>query len=64
MADVGMGGTGANTHDATLLQLMVAAIPATKPRRGPRRRKSGKLRADKGYNYDSHRRWLRERASS
>ncbi|ELB86449.1 transposase [Rhodococcus wratislaviensis IFP 2016] len=53
--------TGANTHDSTMLQPMVAAIPATKSRRGPRRRKPGRLRADKGYDYDIHRRWLRER---
>ncbi|ANS31158.1 transposase [Rhodococcus opacus] len=47
-------------HDSTLLQPMVSAIPAVKSRRGPRRRKPGKLRADKGYDYDEHRRWLRE----
>ncbi|QHE73888.1 Mobile element protein (plasmid) [Rhodococcus sp. WAY2] len=51
---------GANTHDSTLLQPMVSAIPAVKSRRGPRRRKPGKLRADKGYDYDKHRRWLRQ----
>jgi transposase len=39
----------------------VAAIPATKPRRGPRRCKPGKLRADKGYDYDIHRLRLLER---
>jgi hypothetical protein len=53
--------SGANTHDSTMLQPLVAAIPAVKSRRGPRRRKPGKLRADKGYDYDKHRRWLRER---
>jgi IS5 family transposase len=56
-----VGVTGANTHDSTMLQPMVAAIPATKSRRGSRRRKPVKLRADKGYDYDIHRRWLRER---
>lgn len=39
---------------------MVDAIPAVKSRRGPRRRKPGKLRADKGYDYDKYRCWLRE----
>lgn len=53
--------SGANAHDSTLLQPMVDAIPAIKSRRGPRRRKPGRLRADKGYDYDVHRRWLRER---
>lgn len=53
--------SGANTHDSTLLQPMVNAIPAVKSRRGPRRRKPDKLRADKGYDYDVHRRWPRER---
>nr|WP_217999454.1 IS5 family transposase [Rhodococcus wratislaviensis] len=52
--------SAANTHDSTLLQPMVSAIPAVKSRRGPRRRKPGKLRADKGYDYDKHRQWLRE----
>ena len=56
-----VGISGANTHDSTLLQPMVDAIPAIKSRRGPRRRKPGRLRADKGYDYDVHRRWLRER---
>lgn len=51
--------SGANAHDSTLLQPMVNAIPAVKSRRGPRRRKPGRLRADKGYDYDKHRRWLR-----
>ncbi len=52
--------SAANTHDSTLLQPMVSAIPAVKSRRGPRRSGPGKLRADKGYDYDKHRRWLRE----
>nr|WP_156046767.1 IS5 family transposase [Rhodococcus wratislaviensis] len=51
--------SGANTHDSTLLQPMVGAIPPVKSRRGPRRRRPGKLRADKGDDYDVHRRWLR-----
>lgn len=43
-----VGVTGANTHDSTMLQPLMAAIPGVKSRRGPRRRKPGKLRADKG----------------
>ncbi|EKT76477.1 transposase [Rhodococcus opacus M213] len=38
---------------------MVSVIPPVKSRRGPRRRRPGILRADKGYDYDVHRRWLR-----
>lgn len=37
------------------------AIPAITSRRGPRRRKPAKLHADKGYDYDHLRRWLRHR---
>ncbi|TWH05932.1 DDE family transposase, partial [Rhodococcus rhodochrous J45] len=42
--------TSANTHDSVMLQPMVAAIPAVRSRRGPRRRRPGRLRADKGYD--------------
>jgi IS5 family transposase len=53
--------SGANTHDSNALQPLVCAIPAVTSRRGPRRRKPAKLHADKGYDYDHLRRWLRER---
>lgn len=53
--------TSANTHDSVMLQPMVAAIPAVRSPRGPRRRRPGRLRADKGYDYPVHRRWLRAR---
>lgn len=36
-------------------------IPPIRSRRGPRRRRPAKLHADKGYDYDHLRRWLRER---
>jgi len=40
----------ANTYDSVmLLPPMVAAIPAVRSRRGPRRRRPGRLRADKGF---------------
>lgn len=56
-----VGVSAANTHDSQLLQPMVAGIPAVRSRRGPCRRKPAKLRADKGYDYDVHRAWLRQR---
>ncbi|MFF4139675.1 transposase, partial [Streptomyces mirabilis] len=39
----------------------VRGIPPIRSRRGPRRRKPAKLHADKGYDYDHVRRWLRKR---
>ncbi|GCE38878.1 mobile element protein [Rhodococcus wratislaviensis] len=39
---------------------MVNAILAVKSRQRPRCRKPGKVRADKGYDYDKHRWWLRK----
>lgn len=56
-----VGVSGANVHDSQLLQPLVRGIPAIRSRRGPRRRRPAKLRADKGYDYDTHRAWLRER---
>ncbi len=55
------GVSAANTHDSVLLQPMVEQIPRVRSRRGPRRGKPHKLRADKGYDYDVHHRWLRAR---
>jgi transposase len=56
-----VGVSAANTHDSQALQPMVAGLPAIRSRRGPRRRRPAKLRADKGYHADQHRRWLRDR---
>lgn len=53
--------SAANTHDSNALIPLVKAIPDVTSRRGPRRRKPAKLHADKGYDYDHLRRWLRER---
>lgn len=53
--------SGANTHDSNALVPLVSAVPAVTSRRGPRRRKPAKLHADKGYDYEHLRRWLRER---
>ncbi|KOX31344.1 transposase [Streptomyces sp. NRRL F-6491] len=53
--------SGANTHDSQALKALVRAIPAVRSRRGPRRRRPGKLRADKAYFSAHHLAWLRER---
>lgn len=53
--------SAANTHDSQALQPLVKAVPAVRSRRGPRRRQPVKLRADKGYDFDQLRSWLRER---
>ncbi|MGV9962204.1 transposase [Rhodococcus aetherivorans] len=47
--------------DSVMLQPMMTTIPAVRSRRGPRRRRPGRLRADKGYDYPVHRQWLRAR---
>ncbi|NNJ03431.1 IS5 family transposase [Streptomyces sp. PKU-MA01144] len=54
-----LGISGANMHDSQGLEPLVRGIPPIRSRRGPRRRRPGKLHADKGYDY--LRRWLRER---
>jgi transposase len=51
----------ANTHDSLALIPLVQAIPAIRSRRGPRRRRPGRLHADKGYDYEHLRTWLRAR---
>ena len=51
--------SAANTNDAFALMPLVRAIPAIRSRRGPRRRKPGKLHADKAYDQAG----LRARAS-
>nr|WP_159474214.1 IS5 family transposase [Streptomyces caniferus] len=56
-----LGISGANMHDSLGLEPLVRGIPPIRSRRGPRRRRPAKLHADKGYDYDHLRRWLRER---
>ena len=51
--------SAANTHDSLALIPLVQAIPAIRSRRGPRRRRPGRLHADKGYDYPHLRAWLR-----
>src|SRR5206468_8774807 len=48
-------------HDSLALIPLVQAIPAIGTTRGPRRRRPAKLRADKGYDYEHLRTWLRRR---
>jgi transposase len=54
--------SAANTHDSLALIPLVQAIPAIRSRRGPRRRRPAKLHADKGYDYEHLRGWLRRRS--
>ncbi|WP_374113487.1 IS5 family transposase [Frankia sp. AgB1.8] len=53
--------SGANLHDSQALVALVTGIPAIRSRRGPRRRRPVKLPADKGYDFDHLRLFLRER---
>lgn len=56
-----LGISGANMHDSQGLEPLVRGIPPIRSRRGPRRRRPAKLHADKGYDHDHLRRWLRKR---
>ncbi|GGQ08007.1 IS5 family transposase [Streptomyces griseomycini] len=56
-----LGVSGANMHDGLGLEPLVRGIPPIRSRRGSRRRRPAKLRADKGYDYDHLRRWLSKR---
>ncbi|MEV7069226.1 IS5 family transposase [Streptomyces collinus] len=53
--------SGANMHDSLGLKPLILGIPAVRSRRGPRRRRPVKLRADKAYFSAEHLAWLRER---
>ena len=56
-----VGVSAANVHDSHALQPLVRAIPAIRSRRGPRRRRPGKLRGDKAYHSAEAIAWLRGR---
>lgn len=56
-----VGISGANLHDSQALIPLVKGISPIRSRRGPRRRRPGKLHGDKGYDYSHLRQWLRER---
>ncbi|MCM3884966.1 IS5 family transposase [Frankia sp. R82] len=53
--------SGANLHDSHALIPLVASIPAIRCLRGQRRRRPAKLRADKAYDQQGLRRFLRRR---
>jgi transposase len=55
-----LGISGANLHDSQALKPLVRGIPPIRSRRGPRRRRPARLHADKGYDYDHLRKWLRK----
>jgi transposase len=56
-----VGISGANMHDSQGLEPLVRGIPPIRSRRGPRRRRPGKLHGDKGYDYRHLRQRLRSR---
>nr|WP_241028811.1 IS5 family transposase [Streptomyces verrucosisporus] len=56
-----LGVSGANVHDSQALLPLVAGIPAVRSRRGPCRRRPGRLRADKAYHSAEKPAWIRER---
>ncbi|MGI5328470.1 IS5 family transposase [Actinomadura nitritigenes] len=53
--------SAANVHDSQALKPLLMALPAIRSRRGPRRRRPVKMRADKAYHSAEHRGWLRRR---
>lgn len=53
--------SAANVHDSRALKPLLMALPPIRSRRGPRRRRPAKLRADKAYNSAEHLAWLRTR---
>jgi len=58
---ISVGISAANTHDSQALEPLVRGIPPIRSRRGPRRRRPGKLHGDKGYDYLHLRVFLRRR---
>ncbi|MGW1787007.1 IS5 family transposase [Streptomyces sp. NPDC002143] len=56
-----IGISAANLHDSRALIPLVRGIQPIRSRRGPRRRRPGKLHGDKGYDYRYLRRWLSSR---
>ncbi len=57
----GSGGFGSQRARLPALKPLVKAISAVRSRRGPRRRRPGKLHADKAYDQAELRLWVRER---
>ena len=58
---ISVGISAANTNDNLPLEPLVRGIPPIRSRRSPRRRRPAKLHADKAYDFDHLRRWLRQR---
>ncbi|WP_093618499.1 IS5 family transposase [Streptomyces indicus] len=58
---ISVGISGANLHDSQALIPLMGGIPPIRSRYGPRRRRPAKLHADKGYDFDHLRGWLRRR---
>jgi transposase len=56
-----VGVSAANVHDIHAFKPLFMALPAIRSRRGPRRRRPVKARADKAYDSADLRSWLRER---
>ncbi|WP_200872006.1 transposase, partial [Actinomadura welshii] len=53
--------SAANVHDSQAFKPLLMALPAIRSRRGPRRRRPVKVRADKAYHSAEHLAWLRRR---
>ncbi|MFD5538278.1 transposase [Streptomyces sp. NPDC127079] len=53
--------SGANVHDSQAFKPLLLSIPSIRSRRGPRRRRPVKVRADKAYFSAEHLAWLRSR---
>ncbi|WP_407921568.1 IS5 family transposase [Actinomadura soli] len=53
--------SAANVHDSQAFKPLFMALPAIRSRRGPRRRRPVKARADKAYHSAEHLAWLRQR---
>ncbi|GGX09466.1 hypothetical protein GCM10010321_24610 [Streptomyces chartreusis] len=49
-----VGISAANLHDSQALIPLVRGIPPLRSRRGPRRRRPGRLHGDKGFRASSH----------
>ncbi|KAA6213430.1 IS5 family transposase [Streptomyces albofaciens JCM 4342] len=58
---ISVGISAANVHDSQALIPLMRGIPPIRSRRGPRRRRPDQLHADKGYDFDCLRSWLRRR---
>jgi hypothetical protein len=56
-----VGMSGANVHDSQAFKLLLLGLPAMRSRRGPRRLRPVKVRADMAYYSAEHLAWLRSR---